>query len=199
MSKKGILLVLAACLAASMACQGADLFSPAPTFTPTTTPTETQTPTVTLTVTLTPYPTRTASPTLIPGIEEPMKVGDANLLIVEAVRRDSFRCGEDNAPAENPESEEIFVLVLKVIKGPTYNSDAVGKWIEDNDIKLIKLGSETRNGRESTDKYWHMCIASDNTKKLAQLMIAYVIDQDAEKFRVILPDKTEIPLDSFFP
>src|SRR4030043_459205 len=111
MGKKGMLPVLAVGIVISLACDFS-FFAPTPTITPTptptTTPTETITPTVTPSLTNTPFPTRTASPTLIPGIEESVKVGDAQLLITKALRRDTFRCEEESMPAENPEWEGVL-------------------------------------------------------------------------------------------
>lgn len=199
MGKKILLPVLAAILAISLACDFSFL-SPGPTATATSTATETTTPTVTPSQTISPFPTRTSSPTLIPGIEAPVQVGDAKLLITKALRRDTFRCGETSTPSENPETEEYLIILMNVIKGPHVTSAQLKNWIQKNGIDRITLTSGTREGHTSTDTFKYPCYPRDkDSYVLLEIHLAFVIDIKAEIFTLVLPDGTEIPLDSLMP
>jgi hypothetical protein len=196
MGKKGIVVILAALLAGSLACDSLPFLTPQPTATPTSTPTLALTPTRTMTSTLTPYPTRTASPTLIPGVEEPVEVEDATLMIGNVIRRDAFRCREDSEPVGNPEAEEFLILLMKVVKGPKLTSYQVDNWIGKNGIDRMGIRSSAENFIEPHG--WCYVINID-TMVLTEIDLAYVIDRNAKEFFLILPDGKEIPLESFLP
>jgi hypothetical protein len=199
MRGKKLLPLLAACCAVSLACDFSVL-APSPTAAPTAAPTEIAAPTITPSRTETPFPTRTASATLIPGIEEPVKVGDAELLITKALRRDTFRCGEDSTPVENPETDEILIVMMKVVKGPALTAGQLKNWAERNDIDRIELTAETRGGRSSTEPSLYTCYPRDKTSyTLLEIYLGFVIDRNAEIFTLILPDGAAIPLNSIMP
>jgi hypothetical protein len=188
--------IVAALFAGSLACDSIPFLPSTPTPTAASTPTETPSPTLTPTATLSPYPTRTASPTLIPGIEEPVPVGDANLLLENVIRRDDFRCGTDSEPIGDPDSKEFLILLLKVVKGPVLSPPQIAKWFRDNDIDQIGIGSSA----EDFSAVYDRCFAQNkDTLVLIEIHLAFIVDKQAEGFLLILPDGMQIPLDSFFP
>ncbi|MBN1439525.1 MAG: hypothetical protein JW929_08955 [Anaerolineales bacterium] len=199
MRGKAYLLIFALCAAASAGCDFT-LLAPAPAFTPTATPTDTPLPTVTPSPTDTPYPTRTASPTPIPGIEEPVQVGEATLRITKALRRDVYRCGDTSVAVEDPESKEFLVIIWNVVKGPQLAAAEVEEWLRDNDIDGIRL--EFRNGAGQTwrEHIGYRCpIRNRNTYVITEIHTAFLVDRDAERFILILPEGGEIPLESLLP
>ncbi len=199
MGKKEILSAMAAGCAILLACDFSFL-SPEPSAIPTSTPTETITSTVTPSLTATSFPTRTSSPTLIPGIEEPVQVGDASLLITKALRRETFRCGTDSTPADDPQLEEFLIILFKVIKGPSLTSARVEAWITKNRIEWITLSSMTRDGHGRAGNARHLCTSRDpDSYILTEIHLAFLIDKKAEIFTLSLPDGTAIPLDSLMP
>ena len=196
MRKTGIGLVLAALIAGSLACDSLPFLPFPPTPTTTATPTATLTQTVAPTLTPTPYPTRTSSPTLIPGIEEPVEVGDANLLITKALLRDSFRCENESEPIENPDQEEFLILLMKVVKGPALFPKEILGWVRKNGIHEAEIKTFNRD----SIGYSKLCYSQNqDTFILTRIDIGYIVDLDAEWFILILPDGMQIPLDSFFP
>ncbi len=196
MEKKGIVLILAALLAGSLACDSIPLLAFPPIATAK--PTSTVTPTLTLTptATLSPYPTRTPSPTLIPGIEEPVSVGEATLLITNALRRDAFRCKEDSEPIENPDTEEFLILLMRVVRGPVLAPRQVSGWFRENGIDQMGIRSSTD---DFIDPYGRCSIQNNDNMVLTEIHLAFVVDRISKGFILILPDGLEIPLDSFQP
>jgi hypothetical protein len=191
--------VWTACLTAALACNGLAFRSPPPTAAATP-PAETATPSRTGTHTPTSSATRTSSPTLIPGIQEPVNVGDAHLLITKALRRDVFRCGGKSEPIEDPDVEEFLLLLMDVVKGPALTTSQVQAWIRDNDIPRIALTGKTPDERTFSRTCDRLCYERNpETYVLTQLMLGFVIDRDAEDFHVVLPDGMEIPLSSIMP
>jgi hypothetical protein len=197
--RKIILPLFVACCAVSLACDFS-VFTPAPTGTPAPSPTGTAVPTVPPSPTETPYPTRTASPTLIPGIEEPVKVGEAELLVTKALRRDAFRCGEGSTPVENPETDEFLIVMIKVIKGPALTAGQLKNWIQETAIDRIELAAETRGGSSSTVPLSQTCYPRDKDSYiLLEIHLGFVIGRDAQIFTLILPGGAAIPLNPIMP
>jgi hypothetical protein len=194
MRRTGIVCVLAALFAGSLACDSIPFLEPTPTATVSSTPTTTVSPTITLTQTLTPYPTRTPFNTLIPGIEEPVAVGDADLLIVNVLRRDVFRCESDSEPVENPEEEEFLLLLFQVVKGPVLHYKRIDEWMRENRIDRIGL---TASNEEFIDIYGICHIQNPDNMILTEIHLVFVIARNAEGFVLLLPDGMEIPLESF--
>jgi hypothetical protein len=196
MGKQGIVLTLAVLLFGSLACDSIPFLTFPLMYTATATSTITPTSTVTLTPTLSPYPTRTSSPTLIPGIEETVNVGDAELLITKVLRRSSFRCGDHDGPVENPKQEEFLLVLFKIVKGPALLPKNIKTWIHENEIDSIEIDSSTQD----SIPYESICYSQNkDTQVLTELDLAFLIGLEAEGFILVLPDGTEIPLDSFFP
>lgn len=194
MRRTGIVCVLAALLAGSLACDAIPFLEPTPTATPSSTPTATVSPTVTLTQTLTPYPTRTPLNTLIPGIEEPVAVGDADLLIFKALRRDVFRCESDSEPVEDPEVEEFLLLLFQVVKGPVLHYKQIDDWMRENKIDRIGLAA---SNDDLIDIYGSCFIQNPDNLILTEIHLVFVIARNAGGFVLLLPDGMEIPLESF--
>jgi hypothetical protein len=179
----------------SLACSPLSALLPGLFTTPTATPTVTLMPTPTSTATPTPWPTRTASPTLIPGIEEPVKIGSATVLISNALRREEFRCGADNVPLQDPDRKQYLIVLADIVKGPVLNPDNIAEWIRKNKLHLLEIDSSTRKSISMDN----MCYSlNPDTRALKQLEIAFLVDRKAEWFNLTLPDKTEIPLATFF-
>jgi hypothetical protein len=198
--RKGIVAIGTACLAASLACSGAGFLSPARSPIPASTPTAIPSPTFSPTQTATPLPTRTASPTLIPGLEEPIKAGDAELLIAKALLRDTFRCGASSEPVENPERTIYLILIVTVEGGPKSTSAQLEKWIRETEIDQWALHFSGPGVAGACFGFSQLCTKRDkDTLALSELDIAFDLDITADSFRLALPNGTEIPLDSLVP
>jgi hypothetical protein len=198
MRRNGIVWVLAVLLAGSLACDSIPFLQTTLTATASPTAGATASPTVTPmpTTTRTPYPTRTPLPTLIPGVEEPVAVGDADLLILNVLRRDAFRCRSDSEPVENPEEQEFLLLLLKVVKGPALSRSQVENWIEKNGIDRIGVAA---SGADVIDSYGRCFIQNPDNMILTEIHLAFVVARNSEGFVLLLPDGMEISLESFLP
>ncbi|MBN2085855.1 MAG: hypothetical protein JW748_11595 [Anaerolineales bacterium] len=200
MDRTGMLILWTACLAAFPACTGGGLFSHLPTASSAATRTDNPIPTATSTQTVPPFPARTSSPTRIPGIEEPLPAGDAQLLITKALLRDVFRCGTESEPVENP-GENIFLILLAAVEdGPKATSTQLDKWIRDNGIDewVIHCSGPAQAGASIGPLRW--CTTRDReTLTLTQLDMAFPVAVDAATFSPILPEGLEIPLTPIMP
>jgi hypothetical protein len=200
MHKIGMVPAIAACLTASLACKGVAFLPPLQVSPSPSDSMAAAAPGVTRTPTLTAFPTSTASPTPIPGIQNPVAVGEAQLLIRKALRRDVYRCGGEILPADDPESEEFLLLVLKVVKGPSMTISGTKIWIVENGIDGILLGYRIPDGREGKLNPRETCFERNpDTYVLTQIMLAYLIPFGAEDFLAFLPDGTVVPLGSLMP
>jgi hypothetical protein len=180
----------------SLACSPVSALVPGLFATPTATAAPSATPTATASATATPYPTRTASPTLIPGIEEPVSVGDAEIRILEALLRDTFRCGPDQIPVDHPEKQRYLIVLVSILKGPVLSEDRLVNWIKKNQLHLLEIDSSAGRSIPMDNMCYRLSV---ETRALDELEIAYVVDRKAEWFVLTLPDETEIPLDSLIP
>jgi hypothetical protein len=189
-----------ACLAASLACSGAGYSSPSQNPSPVSTPTDNPSPTVSPAPTAIPLPTCTASPTLIPGIEEPIAAGNAELLISRVLRRDAFRCGTDSEPIDDPENHFFLLLILTVGGGPKLTNAQLEKWIQDQGIDHWTVNFTGPDGAGESRGYAHHCFTRHpGTLVLIELDLAFPVSSKADSFFLILPDGPEIPLDFIMP
>jgi hypothetical protein len=189
----------AGCRAVAPACSGLDFpaspFSTVPLASP-----AAATNTAAPTGTPTPPPTRTPSPTLIPGIEEPVQLGGAQLLITKALRRDVLRCGDSNKPTVDQDPNEFLLLILQVIKGPSVRITQFEDWMRDNRIDRIVLRYKTPDGQGRVKDFRDSCYSYDpDTYILIEIILGFVIERSASDFEVGLPNGTTIPLDSIMP
>jgi hypothetical protein len=167
-----------------------------PTLSPTitTTPSITPTPTDTATTTSTPRATRSPTPTLIPGIETPVKLGTAKVSVTNAIRRDVLECG-DQIPVENPERDEWLIVTLTVISGGQVPGGDLDTWIQNNHLKNIFVQDDENNSY----KYTGFCFTQDqSTGALKELYVPFEVKKSAKSFTLVITDDTRIPLDSFF-
>jgi len=192
MNKRAILAFLGMLLLGSMACSAVPFLVPTATPTATLTPTLTPTRTPTATPTLTPTNTRTLTPTKIIGIEEPVAIDDTQLQFRKALRRDTFLCGDQSSPADNPDTEEFLLLTAKVTSGPTVaTAQDFEDWVSHNDIGLIQLVDDTSQYYD----IYSFCYLMDSKKVMVQATFAFMINKNAASFVLVLPDDTHIPLD----
>ncbi len=188
-----ILMVLGVLLIGSMACSAIPFLAPTATPTVTLTPTLTPTLTSTATRTLTPTLTRTLTPTKITGIEAPVMVGDAKLQFRKALRRATYVCGDSTTPADNPDTEEYLLVTANILTGPTLSTDQdVTDWADHNNIFQFEVVDNNNQFSDITS----FCYSRDTKGVLLSVDFPFVIQKDATSFVLILPDSTEIPLDS---
>jgi len=196
LGRKGRATIWTACLAASLACSGTGFFSPSPSPSPASTLTDNPSPTVSPTPTAIPLPTRTASPTLIPGIEEPIRAGNAELLISKALLRDAFRCGTDSKSIDDPENQIFLLLLLMVDGGPKSTTAQLEKWLQDRGIDQWAVNFTGPDDAGKSHGYAQHCFKRHpDTLVLIELDLAYPVSSKADSFFLILPDGPEIPLD----
>jgi hypothetical protein len=193
MKKRRLLPVLGTLLLGSIACSGFSFLVPTATPTITLTPTLTSTPTFTPTPTYTPTPTRTLTPTKIPGIEEPVTVGDTQMQFQKALRRSTYICGTTTQPATNPDTDEFLLVTAKVINGPTINSrQDFQNWINKENFDQIQTVDDGNNYYDLMST----CGTPNSSNEIVKVVFAFEISKAAQTFVLDLPDGTQIPLDS---
>ena len=143
-------------------------------------PTATSTP-VPPTATLTPVPptatpTPLPSPTPIPGIEEPVVVGDVEVIVLEAYTLDSLPSGEDTVYPDDP-SDIFFVVVVNATAG---------------DMRLVYEGEKYEVDR------WGVKL--DEEGKFFGTLYVFTVPKESEfsEYTLYLTEEVSIDLAPFF-